>query len=302
MRVIIPSLAATLTSSSVPEPDTGEALYSAGTTYALGAQAVGNHKIYESLQAGNVGNALPVPPETETAWWIEVGVTNRHACFDSVRNTQTVTASPLVVTITPGARINSIAVMGMEAESLRIQMFNGATSVYDKTFDLRLRVVGNAYEYCFKPFGLQQSVVQFDLPPFFANTVTVTLTRAAGDVKLGTILVGNYIYCGRTQYNADNDALNFSTIDRDIYGTATLIPRRSVPKTSQTTIIETRYLNDLLDARVRLNAVPAVWSGLDDLGSNDYFESFLILGVYKQFRIGADSHGYATCTFELEEI
>lgn len=277
-------------------------MYSGATTYAIGAKVVGNHKIYESLQASNTGNALPVPPETLNDWWVEAGVSNRYACFDLARNTQSIGTSPMVVVITPGERVNSIAVMGMEADSLRIQMHNGAALVYDKSFDLRLRIVRDAYEYAFKPFGLQPSVVQFDLPPFFSSTITLTLTRTSGDVKLGSILAGTYIYLGATEYNATNDALNFSSIDRDIYGTATLVPRRTLPKTNQTCAIDKLYVTDLLDARTRLNAVPAVWSGLDDQGSSGYFEALLILGIYKQFSINISEFSHAKVTLELEEI
>lgn len=304
MRVIVP-VTPTLISSTVPEPDTGEAAYSAGTTYARGATVISTttHRAYESLQAANTGNALPVPPETQTDWWLEVGVTNRWASLDAARNTQSVGASPMVVVIEPGARINSVAVMGMEADTLRIEMINGGAVVYDKSFDLKLRRVRDGYEYCFKPFGLQQSVLQFDLPPFFAAQVRVTLTRSTGTVKLGSVVVGNYIYMGAIERGAENDALNFSTVDRDLYGKAELVPRRSIPVTTQTCIIEKQYVTDLLDARVLLNAVPAVWSGLDDLGSNDWFEAFLILGIYKRFSINSQySATHALVTFNLEEI
>lgn len=304
MRVIVP-VTPTLISHTVPEPDVGESVYNAGTTYALGAQVISTstHRVYESLQASNTGNPLPVPPLTETDWWIEVGVTNRWASLDAARNTQSVGASPMVVVIEPSARINSIAVMGMEADTLRIEMINGGAVVYDKSFDLKLRRVRDGYEYCFKPFGLQQSVLQFDLPPFFSAQVRVTLTRSTGTVKLGTVAVGNYIYLGAIERGAENDALNFSVVDRDLYGTATLVPRRTLPVTTQTCIIEKRYITDLLDARVRLNAVPAVWSGLDDLGSSDWFEAFLILGIYKRFAINSQySASHALVSLQLEEI
>lgn len=304
MRVIVP-VTPTLISHTVPEPDTGESVYNSGTTYALGAQVISTstHRVYESLQASNTGNPLPVPPLTETDWWIEVGVTNRWASLDAARNTQSIGASPMVVTIAPGARINSIAVMGMEADTLRIEMINGGAVVYDKSFDLKLRRVRDGYEYCFKPFGLQQSVLQFDLPPFYSAQVRVTLTRSTGTVKLGSVFVGSYIHLGDMQNGADNDGLNFSVIDRDVYGTATLVPRRSIPVTTQTCLIEKQYVTDLLDARTRLNAVPAVWSGLDDKGASDWFEAFLIAGIYKQFTLDTRySASHALVTLKLEEI
>lgn len=306
MRVIVP-VTPTLISSTVSEPDAalGEVAYNAGTTYALAARAISttSHRVYESLQAGNVGRALPVPPETQNDWWLEVGTTNKHAGLDGARSTQTVATSPLTMVISPGQRVNSIAVMGMEADGLHIQMHaNGGTLVYDKTFDLKLRRVRNGYEYCFKPFDLQPSVVQFDLPPFSDAQITLTLTKSSGSVKLGAVVVGNYIYLGATHARATNDALNFSTIERDIYGTATLVPRRTLPKTNQTLIAPKDIVTDLLDARIALNAVPAVWSALDDRGADPYFEALLILGIYKQFSISLAYVDHAEVALELEEI
>lgn len=283
-----------------------ETPYVSGTTYGLGERVVGAtaHRIYESLQAGNLGKPLPVPPITQTDWWLEVGATNRYACLDELRSTQTIGMSPLVLQIRPGQRVNSIGVTGMESDDLRIQMHTGAgVLVYDKYFDLRRRVVRDAYEYAFKPFALQPSVVQFDLPPFSDAVITLTLTRSTGIVKLGAVDVGNYVYMGGIQSGAENDALNFSVIDRDPFAKATLRQRRSLPVTTQVCVIPKRFVNDLLDARERLNAVPAVWSGLDDLGSSDWFESFLIRGIYKRFSINTQySATHALVTLNLEEV
>lgn len=68
---------AILTSSNVPE--TVAATYNAGTTYAEAERAGlapvdgAAQLIYESLAAGNIGNPLPVPPATSTAFWRYVG-------------------------------------------------------------------------------------------------------------------------------------------------------------------------------------------------------------------------------------
>lgn len=62
-----------LTSSNVPE--TVASTYAGGTTYALAARAGlapvdgSPQLIYESLSNGNLGNPLPVPPATSTAFW-----------------------------------------------------------------------------------------------------------------------------------------------------------------------------------------------------------------------------------------
>jgi hypothetical protein len=303
MRVIVP-VTPTLVSHTVAEPAAGETVWSGATTYPLDAEVISTstHLKYTSLQAGNLNNPLPVSPETSTAWWIVSGVTNRQACLDLARNTQSTNALTMTVRVSPGQRVNSFALMGLEAEDATVNVYNGATLVYTRTYDLRLRRVRNGYDYCFKPFDLQASVVEFDVPPFTSSEVEVILTRASGDVKLGSFVVGNYAYLGRTQFKAVNDALNFSVIERDDFGTATLVPRRTLPKTMQTLEADKDIINDIIDVREDLNAVPAVWSGLDDQGDEAYFDALLVLGIYKQFSINLAYFDYAEVTLELEEI
>ena len=281
-----------------------ETAYNAATAYALGdtVYSADTHRCYESLQAGNTGNPLPVPPETQTAWWIDVGPTNKWAMFDLLRNTQTVCASPLTVTVTPGQRIDSVALLGLAATSVTVELTNGgATTYYTRTEDLNAREIADWYDYFFEPFGWRPSVVLFDLPPFSDGVLNVTIANSIGNAKCGALVVGSYQYIGAAQYNGESDALNFSTVDRDAYGTATLVRRRSIPKATISTIVNKGVVNAIRDLRTALNAEPAVWSGWDDT-SDDYAEAFLILGFYRKFTINAAYPTDAVVGLELEEI
>jgi len=281
-----------------------EAAYNAGTTYALGNTASANNRLYESFQAGNVGHAVPVFPETATAWWIDVGPTNKWSMLDASSNTQTVQASPLTVVFKPGSRCNTIGITGLSAQSITISatsVFGGGTIFGPVTQDLTIRQVVDGYSYCFEPFGTRPSVVYFDVPPFSDVIFTITISSANGNVKCGSVIVGNFVYLGAVEYGARGDALNFSTVDRDLYGNATLVPRRSVPKTTQTLIADAIYVNKIRSTRTALNAVPALWTGLDD-DSSHWFDMLAVMGIYKTFEITADTFGRAAITLEIEEI
>jgi hypothetical protein len=141
----------------------------------------------------------------------------------------------------------------------------------------------------------------FDLPPYVAGVVTVTFTRAAGDVTVGGLILGTSVYVGDTQYNAESDALNFSTVERDEFGNSQLIPRRTVPKTNQTLFCTKERVNRIIKVREEQNAVPALWSGLDD-DTDGYFESLLILGYYRRFTVSLDHPDVAVISLELEEV
>ncbi len=303
MRVIPPITItdAILTSSTATEPGTGETAYAAGTTYALGdtCSVIGtnSHIVYQSLQAGNIGHT----PATSPTYWIAVGPTNRWKMFDTLRNTQTVSASPLTVVLTPGMRCNSIAVMGMVADSITVTVTSGGSTVYTYTKDLRTRDVTDWYAYYFDPFTSLPGIVLFALPPYTNAIITVTMTISSGNVSCGAIVVGNSEYLGDMQYNAKDDVLNFSTITRDAYGTATLVARRNVPKTIQALWLDKSKVKRVADIRDSLNAVPAVWSGIDD-PADGFFNSFLILGIYKTFSLDASGPNTAVVNLELEEI
>lgn len=300
--------AAMLTSSTCAEPHASETAYNAGTTYALGAVVVSatNHRKYESLQAGNLGQALPALPTLDnpnpaTAWWQDIGPTNRWAMFDLLRDTQTVQASPLTAVITPGQRIDSLALLGLDADSVTVTVTSGGVTVYTHTKDLNTREVFDWYDYFFEPFSTQPSMALWDLPPYTDAVITVTITKASGDVSCGGCVMGLYEYIGDVQYDADDDVLNFSKIDRNFAGGSLLLPRRNVPKTNQVLQIDKARVNRVRALRLGLNARPAVWSGLDD-DTDGYFEALFILGYYRRFAISLKHPTKAIISLELEEI
>lgn len=302
MRVIPPLeiTPAMLTSSSCAEPHASETAYNAGTAYALGDTVVvaADHATYVSLQAANTGHT----PSTSPTWWEEVGPTMRWKMFDILRNTQTEDASPLTVVITPGVRLNSIALLGLVATSVTVSMTAGGPTVYTHTEDLDTREVVDWYTYFFEEFSTRPSMALFDLPPYSNGIVTVALTNSGGDVKCGSLVLGSFEYIGAIEWDPESDALNFSTIDRDTFGNATLVQRRSIPKTQQNLKVDKTRVNRVRNLREALNAKPAVWSGLDDLDTDGYFEVLLILGIYRKFTISPANAREAAISLELEEI
>jgi hypothetical protein len=308
MNVIPPVtiIDAMLLSSTVSEPDAGspstEPIYNAGTTYGVGAIAISTttHLKYESLVAGNVGNAL-----TDTTKWLLLGPTNKWAMFDLLRNTATTAPTSLQVKLQPGGRVNSIALLGLVATSVTVTVDSAAGSpserYYTYTADLSTREVFDWYDYFFKEFDTRQSVVLFDLPPVSGAVITVTLTGET--VSCGACVVGNYVYAGEVEQNPVSDVLNFSTVTREFDGsTSVMIQRRNVPKTEQTLLIDKSMVNSMIALRDTLNAVPAVWSGMDDSETDGYFEALLILGFYKRFAINLSHPENAIINLELEEI
>lgn len=296
MRVIPPVAItpAMLTSSTIAEPDTtvSEAAWSAGTNYTTGTKVVRTavHKVYERLAPGGTDAGLP---EVTPSKWLEIAPTNRWAMFDLYRNTASTFTTSCTIVITPGVRIGSLAIMGASLGTVSVSMTSAGPTVYSKTSTPAERGV-YAYDE-----NYQDTLVLFDLPLFRNGIITIVFTVAAGSVS--TVLIGNQVYLGKTRRGHTNDALNFSTIDRDIFGTSILVPRRSVLKTTQSLLVNKSNVNNVLAIRESLNAVPALWLGIDG-PSQEYFRSLMILGIYKELTLSLDYPKYANCTLELEEL
>lgn len=301
MRVIPPLeiTAARLTSSTVAEPDAGEALWVAAASYALDTVVIRptTHRKYQNLQAGVDAGA----PEDSPLRWLDIGPTNKFAMFDLLRNSQTMAASPMTVVLAPGKRITALALIGMEAQTATVTMTVGAEVVYTATKNLYKRLTTTWTQYFFNEFSTQKNIVLFDLPLYSGAAIEITLASTTGTVKCGGCVIGSAVFIGEVQHDAESDELNFSKIDRTVSGTAILQPRRSVPKTQQTLFIDKELVNQVRDLRTSLNAVPAVWSGLDD-PDDGYFDALLVLGIHKQFSINLAHPEVAKINLTLEEI
>lgn len=310
MRVIIPHniTDAMLLMSSVPEPDTGEpAAYNPATTYSLGQTVfvAATHKIYESLVNSNLNNYPPDEPQGDAdnppTKWLEIKSTNKWDIFDYARNTKTTSNSPYIFTLQAGVRSDSIALLGLEADSAMIEVLVGTEVKYTRTINLSTRVVTNWYEYFFANFGQLPSLVLFDLPVYSQAIIRVTLSGIAPTVKLGACVIGRFEELGDPQYGASLDSINYSKIENTFDGRTQLLKRNNVPETTQDLFSSVSRINKIRDVRDALNATPAVWVGITD-PENAYYESFIILGIYTQMSIKAFGANEVQTNLTIREI
>ena len=292
---------AILTSSTAAEPGAGETAWNAATAYTAGdtAYLASNHTRYERLISGTTATS----PHLDAVNWSPIGPTNRWAMFDLLRNTGTVLASPLTVVLTPGQRVDTIGLAGLIADEVTISVTSGGSPVFSETYDLRTRNTVSWYGYFHGPFSFRTAVYQFGLPPYTNAVITVTITRASGNVTCGSLILGTSVYIGEAERGAESDALNFSRIERDEFGNATLVPRRTVPKATLNVIADKTNVNRIRALRDELNAVPALWSTLDDQ-TDDYFEAVFLLGIFKRLLITLEQPAAdkVIVAMDLEEV
>ena len=301
MKILPPlDLSTLLTSSTASEPGAGETAWSSGATYALGDVRIrtGTHRKYECILAVSGSTTAP---EDDATHWTDVGPTNKWAMLDSTRNTATTLASPLTVVITPARRINALALFGLVADEVEITVNDGSTDIYTETIDLATRYTTTWSEYFFGEFVYQESVVLVDLPPVSAPVITVAITRASGNVQCQTLAVGTAVEIGDTRMGAETDVLDFSKVTRDEFGSATLVPRKSVPVARMTVLLPKDKVNALRKLRKDNAAKPVVFIGMDD-SADGYFDSVSMLGIYKRMTVVIEYPTHSLCTLELEGL
>lgn len=316
MRVISPISVtdSVLTASSISERDTAvdPPAWVSGTTYTNGdvVCVVSSHKQYTYI--GPSGVASTISPHVSVTLaqphWAESGVTNKWAMFDLFRNTPSIfPATTGTFTLVPGQAVNSISFLGISGTDIlevECTYFNGSIDVvfYTFTIDLITRTVTSWYEYFFEPFVQQQTLIIQDIPTTYSNMkINVTITGSAG-MEIGSCVVGNSSNMGWLTLGSQSELLNFSKLDRDAFGSALLVPRRSVPRLTGEVVFPKSMLANNIAIKKALDAKAALWLGLDDEVNNPYFEPTIILGVYKEMTFSLDNPLFPRMSFELEEV
>lgn len=303
-----------------------EVVWQSATACPVGAQRIRRetHRTYLALRAITTGDTTP--PEDAPTVWQDIGPTNAWMLYDTHRNTQCIAPRGLPprtgilpgviyppgfippaffeIIIKPKKRCDSIAFVALDATSIQISITRetDATVVYSKTVAISQRSVFNWTDYFFAPFRPIKAYVLDDLPMYGDAVISITITSTRAAVKCGAVVLGRSVEIGKVLTGARSGALNFSKVDRDDFGNAALRPRRSVPKVNARLIAEKDKANVVLDLREQLNAVPAVWVGLDTLPGHAYYESVLILGIYKQMEVDMQYANHMYIDLELEEI
>lgn len=275
-----------------------ERLWVSGLTYAVGDQCIrpNNHRQYTRKVYG----AGTTVPELDPNNWQDTGATRKWAMFDVSSSQQTVTTGPLTVVINLTGRIDSLGITGAVCNAATFDLSAGGTSYYNKTTNMLLRNTLSWSDYLLGAFRYRPSLVAFDLPPIANATLTITLTGA--NVKCGRVFIGRHVDMGPAQLDAENDVINASLITRDAYNTATLVPRPMVPKLNLRLSPPSSFVNKLRNLRSDTNAKVALYCALDDQITSDWFDAFLLPGIWRIFTIKAPQRKLADVTLQLEEV
>lgn len=299
MKVIRPFAVtpASLT-SNIAETDAGE--YNAATTYALADRAIwttgtgATHHLYESLTAGNVGNAL-----TDASKWLDLGPTNRWAMFDQKTGTVTTGATGIDATVQATGRADGLGLFGLDAHTVHVVMSTGAEGVvYDQTFSLQSDSgVTSWYDYFSEEIEFKTELVVTDLPMYTDPAVQVVIERSTGgSVTCGTMVLGQTRDIGAAVYGAKAGIQDYSRKEVDDFGVYTIVERSFAKRLTVNCVVERNRVDSIYNLLAAYRAIPVVW-----VGSDDYAMTW-IFGFYKDFTAEIASPTTSNITIEIEGL
>lgn len=277
MKVIQPVTVtpAMLTSSNVTEPDTDYPAWNSATAYSVNAKVGYNHRNWIAAVANtNVAPGTVTTPAT----WTDQGANNRWKMFDDVIGSQSIRTGTIVVTVTPGQVVNSVALFNLSGRTVRVTMTDPVDGVvYDRTVQLVDAGVSNWYDYFFAPIGANTDLVLTDLPTYGSASITLTVDAGLGTAAVGSFILGTVIELGCTQWGATGGITDFSRKVRDDFGNFTIVERSYAKERSFNVIVETSQMAMLERTLASLRAKPVVWIGDDD------YEFTLVVGFFRDF-------------------
>jgi len=288
---------AVFTSSSRAEDD--YAAWSSGTAYVVGNRCIRTttHRIYECLV-----NNTNFTPETNTSGltpkWLDIGPTNKWAMMDAQWGTQTSKTESLQVVLTPGAAIDSLALLNLVASSGSILVTSGGLPVYYADLALEGRFgVYDWFTYFYEPISYATDVVNLDIPAYIDAVVTVSLTYPAGTVLIGNLIMGLQYDMGGTQYGATAGIIDYSTKTTDAFGFTTITPRKYSKRMAANLEIPSSRIDDILNTLALYRSTSLVWIGADDL-----YSALMVYGYYKDFEINIAYPELSFCSITIEGL
>jgi hypothetical protein len=288
--------------------------WSSGASYVVGSIVVyGNYEVIALVNNVNVdpnvsSDGVSGAPNT----WRVIGYINKYKFLDSQVSTQTVSSGNTSILqiqselIPPSRSINAAALMNIEGAPINGVQFNltvGST-FYPNIASIVYDDITDWYKYFYGQPSYRKNVVFSNLPPALSENYSffIQLTNdAALDItpKIGTLILGNLVTLGETQYGAKLGIVDYSRKETDDFGTTTFVRRNFSKRVSCSFSVLNSQLLSVQRILEELRATPCVWIAAD----GDYFEeASTFLGFYRDFSIDIAYPSHSLCSIEIEGL
>lgn len=288
---------ALLKSSSATEDDAP--IWNEATTYAVGARVItpSTHKVWQSAVGSNTGH----DPNTDfaAAWWLPVGSTRPWRAFDERIGARVSHTGILSYRVTAPKLLNAVALLRLASYRVRLRVYNAENVViYDRTRELV------DFSNIVDPLSMVTVMPDFtDFSAFegFAalpgQDVLIEIGIAGEATAVGEIIIGQEQFIGRTLDGTSIGATDYSTKDRDQFGTVYIVPRTYSDNTTFEVAIPTPNAKKVKRLMVSLRARAALYYDDD---ADKYGTA--VFGLARDFDIPMQSQGYSFANIEIEGL
>ena len=297
MRVIksVETTDSILTYSNIPEDEYPE--WVSGTSYTALDKVIYNHKIYQRIVTGSG----TTPPDLDQINWLDSGYTNRYRMFDNIISSVSSRVGGIEFTLTPNQVINGIALLNVNASTVRVVMTDPIEGVvYDRTKELRSSSnVIDYFSYFFAPLinlGDLNTAVFLDLPNRPTATTTVYISSGTGLVEVGEVVYGIQYVVGRTNYGTAIGIKSYSRKEVDEFGKVTVIKRKNSKYADYDVDIDNVNLASVQRLFADIDSVPCVFIG------NTEMEELIVFGFYSDFKATISFPTVSKCTLRVEGL
>lgn len=233
--------------------------------------------VHTAVISTNLGNT----PETSPLYWREKGATKKFAPFDTSPTTKASGTSPMTFSIKPGQIVDSFGLIAMTGvKSVGVKMTVGATTLYDRAFDLDNTIIDDWYDWLYAVDSTKAKLTAFDLPPHSGATITFTFT-GDGVLEVGVIQLGLQYDVGALQAGARKPFRDFSKKDFDEFGQEIIVQRPFSRQLTGSLRIHNGVFEDVDRVMTRLRSKRCIWVGVQD--HDDLTEPLTIYGFLRAF-------------------
>lgn len=230
--------------------------YASGSTCAEGGVVTSGTMLYESLVAGNTGNAL-----TDREKWLPLGSTNSWRAFDATYGSQAELQEEIVIVLSPGTLVNCMFLGNIDAATVTVEQ---SVSGFSETRSVMKRTVNSWYSFYYEGFTRVTDAV-FVIPPYADSELTITISNPGQLAKCGIISVGKSIVLGTTQWGAEAGGLSFSGTTTDCFGNTTFLRRAVVKKLNISVYVLFEFADEVARLLNEYTDVPMVFIGSTEL-------------------------------------
>ncbi len=236
---------AELVATNVPEDDHPD--WSATATYEAGARVISTvtHRIYESVIDSNTGQD---PTLDDGSNWLELSVTNRWRAFDQNRSNTARQADQITYSIVPTQDCDAIALFGLTAGSVRIEVWDGGARIYDQRFAMvDAGHVVSAYTWFFGSVVYARQKVVNGFPGYLGHRIDITIDAPGGVAEVGHIVMGRNNLLGRVLNLPSVRFVSHSRKGYDDFGNEILVKRGSTRKVDLSLLVPTHQAQRVMD-------------------------------------------------------